>query len=148
VPKIVPEVNDQAAFRELSVRFLREAKALYGVATAEAITESLREHLGTQWAGRVTYDVLAEAFPPAPRFVIHSVADGHRIQAVKEIRSLMGNGLYEAKQLMEAGLYGQNPIVTTQEVADQSPEQMMQRAQLFEQRMNSMGCRVTRHYGA
>lgn len=141
--------DNQLAFRELSVRFLREVRAIHGVDKAKDIAHLLKEHLGSSWSGQVTQDVLADTFPTAVKFEMYHVPDGNRIEAVKCIRALTGAGLYEAKQAMEAVVYNTKQVIlTTEERTGDTPESMAQRAKEFEQATASKGILVRRYYGA
>lgn len=140
---------NELAFRELSVRFLREVRALHGADKAKDIAHLLKEHLGSTWSGQVTQDVLADTFPSAVKFEIYHIPDNHRIEAVKCIRALTGCGLLEAKRAMESVVYNtQQVVVTTEEREGDTPEGMARRAKDFERDTASKGIMVRRYYGA
>jgi ribosomal protein L7/L12 len=137
------------AFRELSVRFFREVKAIYGKDVSEDVMLLLRDKLGAQWTNQVVYDVVADSFPAAPVFVIEQVGP-QKISVIKEVRQYTGIGLKEAKDLVESvGDRAAPPAVVRmgKTLNPVDPDRAKELARQFERNMGSFGCKVRRHYG-
>lgn len=135
-------------FRDLSVRFFREVKAIYGKDVSEEVMSLLKDKLGHTWVNQVVYDVVADTFPAAPAFVIEQ-AGPRKIEAIKEVRAYTGMGLKEAKDLVEQASDRAAPpaIVRMPDRHNIEPERAKQLAHQFELNMNAMGAKVRRFYG-
>lgn len=136
------------AFRDLSVRFFREVKAIYGKDVSEEVMALLKDKLGHTWVNQVVYDVIADTFPAAPAFVLENPGP-QKITVIKEVRAYTGMGLREAKDLVESAMDRAAPpaIVRMPDSINVEPDRAKQLALQFERNMAAAGARVRRHYG-
>jgi hypothetical protein len=104
---MVAEVNsDQLSlFDEISVRFLRAVKEVYGRQHAVDTLNHLQTTLGKDWLGRVMFHMMSDNYHYMEEFTLQidpSCVNGFKkINAIKSVRALTGYGLGESKTFVE-----------------------------------------------
>lgn len=116
MPLINPDAPEEsmAYLDEASAYFLRAIKQHYTRDTAVDVMEALTEHLGKDWKGRLIFGIMANKYTSVRN--IRIIKDAHdsqvkKINAIKEVRSISGMGLTEAKALVEQAYFSHRDIV-------------------------------------
>ena len=89
---------------EHSVHFLRAIKRHYTRDTAVDVMDVLAPILGKDWKGRVIFHMLNDSYLAVSSFriTVDNSQNYKKINSIKLIRRLTGQGLVEAKNIVEA----------------------------------------------
>ena len=119
----IPE-EDNSCLDEISIRFIRAVKMLKGNKDALRVLESIKTVLGEDWAARIVFNELSDNFSTIEGIAIVSFNRdiGKMINAIKELRTITGLGLREAKDAIEGASCGSKTIVSI--LKNVSPKQV------------------------
>ena len=105
--------NDEqkhALFDEISVRFMRAVKQVYGNEAAVDTLNHLQTTLGKEWTGRVIFHMMSDNHKYMEQVTLrlnaYHAGPFQKINAIKAIRSLTGMGLSESKHFVEMVIDG------------------------------------------
>ena len=110
--------------------FIRSLCEVYGSNQGMAIWDHIRKGLGEQIAS----DIFLGMLVGTPELTVHSIG-GHKIEAIKEIRSFLGWGLKESKDFVESVTFGGPKRIEIRDISDE-------RINEFCQNMAKIGCLV------
>jgi ribosomal protein L7/L12 len=109
----IPE-EDNSCLDEISTRFIRAVKMLKGNKDALRVLEAIKTVLGEDWAARIVFNELSDNFSTIEGIAIvgFNRDTGKMINAIKELRTISGLGLKEAKDAIEGASCGHKIIVS------------------------------------
>ena len=106
------DTDEVSGLDEVSIRFLRAVKVLKGDQKALQVLDAIKSVLGEDWAARVIFNKLSDNFSTIEGIAVvgFDINNGMKINAIKELRTITGLGLKEAKDAIEGAGCGNKTV--------------------------------------